>query len=342
MGFRFRRSLNLGGGFRLNLSKRGAGLSVGGKGFRVGVGPRGVRRTVSVPGTGMSWVSETSLGQGSGRGGRSAKGLSSANAGRPASTGVVAARRSVSAAASYLSRRSVHPGIGWIVLAGLIGVAYAPALIVAAGLLVWRLLSVRTAGAQAAILHGRAASLYELGRYADAAAAARGALERKPDDLPSLALLAASEYRQGNWADALTLFEQTSQLATQYPDLQILQALAAHQAQQYAKAVPLLQEALAKDPASLELLELLGLSFYHQGRYLDAIETFKRSPLARRRAAPELHNIRYHLALSYLETGEKKKAIAQLRRIYTEDAGFLDVAQRLGDLEEQAERQGGG
>jgi len=60
MGFRYRKSIKL-GPFRLNLSKKGAGVSVGVKGARVGIGPRGLRTTLSVPGTGMSYVSEKRL-----------------------------------------------------------------------------------------------------------------------------------------------------------------------------------------------------------------------------------------------------------------------------------------
>ena len=58
MGWSFRRSLNLGGGFRLNLSSRGIGLSGGVRGFRAGFGPRGKRVQVSVPGTGISYRKE--------------------------------------------------------------------------------------------------------------------------------------------------------------------------------------------------------------------------------------------------------------------------------------------
>ncbi|WP_231504358.1 DUF4236 domain-containing protein [Brevibacillus borstelensis] len=55
MGFNFRKSIKLGGGVRLNLSKRGVGVSAGFKGFRVGVGPRGTRVTAGIPGTGLSY-----------------------------------------------------------------------------------------------------------------------------------------------------------------------------------------------------------------------------------------------------------------------------------------------
>lgn len=61
MGFRYRKSFNLGGGFRVNLSKSGIGYSWGGKGFRITKTARGrTRRTFSIPGTGMSWVDESS------------------------------------------------------------------------------------------------------------------------------------------------------------------------------------------------------------------------------------------------------------------------------------------
>ena len=59
MGMRFRKSKNL-GGFRLNLSKSGIGGSVGCKGFRVTKKANGgTRTTLSVPGTGLSYVKET-------------------------------------------------------------------------------------------------------------------------------------------------------------------------------------------------------------------------------------------------------------------------------------------
>ena len=60
MGFRYRKSINLGGGFRINISKSGIGYSWGGKGYRITQTARGTtRRTASIPGTGISFVDET-------------------------------------------------------------------------------------------------------------------------------------------------------------------------------------------------------------------------------------------------------------------------------------------
>lgn len=60
MGFRYRKSINLGGGFRVNLSKSGVSYSWGTKGYRVTKkASGGTRTTASIPGTGLSYVSET-------------------------------------------------------------------------------------------------------------------------------------------------------------------------------------------------------------------------------------------------------------------------------------------
>ncbi len=60
MGFRYRKSINLGGGFRINLSKSGIGYSWGTKGYRVTKTASGkTRTTASIPGTGISYAHES-------------------------------------------------------------------------------------------------------------------------------------------------------------------------------------------------------------------------------------------------------------------------------------------
>lgn len=55
MGFRFRRSIRLGKGLRINLSKSGASLSVGRRGATLNIGPKGQKMTVGLPGSGLSY-----------------------------------------------------------------------------------------------------------------------------------------------------------------------------------------------------------------------------------------------------------------------------------------------
>jgi hypothetical protein len=55
MGFRFRKSIKLFPGVRINLSKTGASTSIGSPGATVNLSRRGVRGTVGIPGTGLSY-----------------------------------------------------------------------------------------------------------------------------------------------------------------------------------------------------------------------------------------------------------------------------------------------
>lgn len=55
MGLRFRKSVKICKGVKVNFSKSGASLSLGGRGHSVNVGGRGTRVTVGIPGTGLSY-----------------------------------------------------------------------------------------------------------------------------------------------------------------------------------------------------------------------------------------------------------------------------------------------
>ena len=56
MGLRFQRRIKVLPGVRINLSKSGVGLSVGGRGAHIGITARGQRYTsIGLPGTGLSW-----------------------------------------------------------------------------------------------------------------------------------------------------------------------------------------------------------------------------------------------------------------------------------------------
>jgi hypothetical protein len=55
MGLRFRRSVRIMPGVRVNLGLRGASLSVGPRGMTYNIGPKGSRVTVGLPGTGLSY-----------------------------------------------------------------------------------------------------------------------------------------------------------------------------------------------------------------------------------------------------------------------------------------------
>ena len=54
--FRFHKSLRLFPGLRLNFSKTGLSISLGGRGASLNLGRRMVQTTLSLPGTGLSYI----------------------------------------------------------------------------------------------------------------------------------------------------------------------------------------------------------------------------------------------------------------------------------------------
>ena len=56
MGFRFRRTIRILPGVRLNIGKTGVSTSVGVRGAHVTIGHGKVRKTVGIPGTGLSYT----------------------------------------------------------------------------------------------------------------------------------------------------------------------------------------------------------------------------------------------------------------------------------------------
>ena len=62
MGFRYRKSIKIAPGVKLNLSKKSVGVSVGTKGARMSISSTGrVTRTLSIPGTGISHVTTENI-----------------------------------------------------------------------------------------------------------------------------------------------------------------------------------------------------------------------------------------------------------------------------------------
>jgi hypothetical protein len=55
MGFRFRKYFGILPGVRVNLGKKRVSVSIGGRGLTANISKDGIRKTVSIPGTGISY-----------------------------------------------------------------------------------------------------------------------------------------------------------------------------------------------------------------------------------------------------------------------------------------------
>jgi hypothetical protein len=68
MGLRFRKSIKLTPGLRLNVGKRSVGMSVGKRGARYSINSRGQQtRSVGIPGSGLSYRTTKTVRRGSAR-----------------------------------------------------------------------------------------------------------------------------------------------------------------------------------------------------------------------------------------------------------------------------------
>jgi hypothetical protein len=56
MGWRFQKRRTIAPGVRLNVGKRNASVSVGPRGAKLNVGPRGLGATLTLLGTGLSYI----------------------------------------------------------------------------------------------------------------------------------------------------------------------------------------------------------------------------------------------------------------------------------------------
>ena len=102
MGFRFRNSIKIAPGLRLNIGKTAMGLSIGRRGASLSVGTRGVYSNVGIPGTGMSY--RTRLDGGRGRAGRPGN-----HAASRASAGYVSPQVAVQSQCDYIQMlKSFH------------------------------------------------------------------------------------------------------------------------------------------------------------------------------------------------------------------------------------------
>lgn len=81
MGFRFRKSVKIIPGVRLNLSKSGVSKSIGGRGATINLSKRGTRHTVGIPGSSLSFSSFTPKGEGGASAGSTAGGNTGAGCG---------------------------------------------------------------------------------------------------------------------------------------------------------------------------------------------------------------------------------------------------------------------
>lgn len=302
MAWRFRKSFKVAPGLRVNISKKGIGASIGVKGARFGISPSGRAYTsASIPGTGLYAISYAG-----GSASRSS-GLEAAALG----TGCL-----VTLVLLELVLALAVPTVGFPLLA-LTGFVY---------------YSHRQSPEQKArrVLK-RAAPLLNQGDYEGALPILKEACDVAPSDDRHF-LVAGALNNVGRFEEALPHLQELHRKDPTNDDVTLLLANAYYRTGKFDEAVQLAQSIPDSSSWYVKAVSMVGCCFAEQKKYDLAIEALKNAPLQKRKLDDDLKEIHYNLAEAYLETGNKKKAEQHFKRVFTQDARYRDVAEKLKSL----------
>ncbi len=113
--------------------------------------------------------------------------------------------------------------------------------------------------------------------------------------------------------------------------------------QRYNEAIPLFQEAQRDPRRKIAAMDKIGCCFFLKGWYADAVDVFTQAIAAHEIKDDGLaKELRYNLARSYEEQGQKDKALDIYRRIAQLDFGYKDVSARVDQLRAGSDPSGPG
>lgn len=347
MGLRFRRSVKLGAGVRLGVSKTGFGVSAGTRGARYSVHTSGrTTRTIGVPGSGASFVSTS--GGGSGRGGRRSSasrqvvlppqsiasilprpGLFSGKAEKRYHEGVHAYLRDEhdKALAGLEETLSLEPSAvsAHLIAAICIGrldrpdaeqIGHLEALVSSDAAMPDRL--------QAKYLPSPPVSLSLQGRITEHITA------EVPFDSVGASLLLAEHYQEaGRLEEAIGLVQQLHEANSGDPVIKLSLADLLMADDDYEGVVEVAAGTTNDSDLGAALLHLRGAALFALGHETGALEAFRDALAKPSRDAELLKVIRYDRALACEAAGQKGRAKQDFERIYAQDPTYLDVRERL-------------
>ncbi|MBN2020848.1 MAG: hypothetical protein JW749_11565 [Sedimentisphaerales bacterium] len=104
----------------------------------------------------------------------------------------------------------------------------------------------------------------------------------------------------------------------------------------YDEAIPLFQEAQRDPRHKITAMDKIGLCFFMKGWFADAVDIFTQAIEAHEiKDDDTAKELRYNLARSFEEQGQRPKALEIYRKIAQADFGFKDVSQRVDRLRKE-------
>jgi tetratricopeptide (TPR) repeat protein len=329
MGFRMRKSIKVAPGVRVNVSKRGAGASIGGRGARYSAHSSG-RRTVSagsgaIPGV---YYQKSVSGKGSSRGGSQVAASQPAPV-APKKPGLFAPKgekqlyKAIQAqdANAIKQAGAEHPDfrLPSYSLAGLMLLTSEPT---EAERLLGEAFATGKDPAEDKFVSTYLFTRIEL-------SIAEGVSAELPINRDAVGL-ALAELKQsgGNLDGAIDVVEQLE--PSTYSAVSLAELYA--QAGRWDDVIGLTEGVKNEDDAAALLCVFRGQAFREQGFHEAAHEALKEALRSRSRAAEIRHLALAQRAQNYLAQGKKAQARKDLERILAEDSGYEEVREQLAAL----------
>jgi hypothetical protein len=331
--WRFYRRVSVMPGVRLNFSKSGPSWTFGGRGYHVTVGKHSTRRTVGLPGTGLSWTSYSPHHAKQ----ASRRRTSTASRSRPA-TALRPNRPPSKPREPMLPVAKIVWGVILIVLGIILLAASIGAVFILAGaimLIVGLVQRTQPKWKARVLIRAARRDPAHAVDFLDQAVGIDGASAQ------TLGPAADCHFQNGDWSRAAELLERYLAKAPNDDVARAHLGIAYLNANEPDAAIRNLQTARSAAPLGEEgqhsLTAALSLAFVKRGDPQQALELAKTAPLQRRQLTPALQQCLFVRALSFYFLGQRVRAASDLDRLYAQNPdypGLLEMKNevRLGTL----------
>jgi len=320
VSWRFRRSISLGKGVRINVSKSGIGFSVGKRGARIGVGPRGVYTSFGIPGTGLYTINYLN---------KKKKQVSS-------SPNTQINNVSITYPPEILKKMpSKAPQYLLFIASFILLFTYTPLGILGFIIFAFYFYALSKKPISKAVsFFEKGKVAYNRGDYKSALDNFLKVIEIEPDAISlykeiGIIYIHLGEDEKANECFEKYLFKYPEDLEakTRYINLLI-------KVGQYQKALELMNSLPEEYKNSLHVINAMADCYIELNKPDMALAVLEKGPMRKRKTdTEEMKIFRYLLGTVYMKLGQKEKALKQFQKIYVEDSNFLDVAEILNEME---------
>lgn len=301
MSWRFRRSIKIAKGVRLNVGKTGLGISAGVRGARIGFNKKGTYTNTGIPGTGLYSINYLN------------------------NSKVSAGRQDGQYSSSLLL-------LGGIVL--IISVIFPPVGIVVGLIIAIFIGNYLFSGKEKAKRKlKKARDFFNQGKYSESLTILLEAEKLDSENQDIIYLLGGCFHNLEKFSEAIDYLQTYCKKNPTDCHAKLILANSCYKSKKYNEAIEIAQEIPDDFPQYSKAIQLIGGCFFEQGKSALAIETFKKAPLGKRKLDDDLKEVHYNLAIVYQSVGNKKSALKHLHKIYIQDTAFRDVSEKISQIE---------